>query len=266
MILASAAPLTLSLSVVAAAIYACLALPAQALSVSITRWSVGLAWLLHGIVLGWGLLWGETPHFGFAPALSFTTWLVTAVYAAESQIFPQWHIRSTLCSINAGTVLLALFFPGTPIGSSTSVWLPIHLALGVTCYGLFGTAVVHGWFVSRAENRLRLAKDPHSGFPLLTMERFTYRFVLAGFALLTATLAVGFLFGEALYGHAWQWNHKTVFSVLSWIIFAVLLVGRTWFGWRGKRAVRMLYAGSVFLLFAYVGSRFVIEIVLGRSI
>jgi ABC-type uncharacterized transport system permease subunit len=55
-----------------------------------------------------------------------------------------------------------------------------------------------------------------------------------------------------------------VFSVLSWVTFAALLVGRTSFGWRGKRAVRMLYIGATFLLLAYVGTQFVMEIVLGR--
>jgi ABC-type uncharacterized transport system permease subunit len=150
---------------------------------------------------------------------------------------------------------------------NTSVWLPVHLAFGVACYGLFGTAVVHAWFMTRAESRMRHAEDPHSGLPLLTLERLTYRVVAAGFVLLSVTLLIGFGFGETVYGktHAWRWDHKTVFSILSWITIAVLLIGRARFGWRGKRAVRVLYVGSAFLLLAYVGSRFVMEIVLGRA-
>jgi ABC-type uncharacterized transport system permease subunit len=77
-------------------------------------------------------------------------------------------------------------------------------------------------------------------------------------------LGVGILFGEAVYGHALRWDHKTIFSILSWLTFAALLVGRHYFGWRGKRAVRVLYAGSGLLLLAYVGSRFVLEVILGR--
>jgi ABC-type uncharacterized transport system permease subunit len=149
--------------------------------------------------------------------------------------------------------------------ATTSVWLPMHLALGVACYGLFGMAVVHAWFMNLAEQRIRLGKDSHSGLPLLTLERLTYRFVAAGFVLLSATLVVGMLFGEVVYGHAWRWDHKSVFSVLSWLTFAVLLIGRLGFGWRGKRASNFLYAGSALLLLAYVGSRFVMEIVLGRT-
>jgi len=104
--------------------------------------------------------------------------------------------------------------------------------------------------------------------PLLTMERLTFRFVTAGFVLLSATLLAGLLFSETLYGatvRGWKWDHKTVFSVLAWLSFAVLLIGRARFGWRGRTARRVLYAGSALLLLAYVGSRFVLEVVLART-
>ena len=110
-----------------------------------------------------------------------------------------------------------------------------------------------------------LAADSHSGMPLLTLERLTFRFVTAGFVLLSATLVAGWLFSEQLYGRAWLWDHKAVFSLLAWITFAVLLLGRSRFGWRGRSAVRVLYAGTALLLLAYVGSRFVMEVVLGRA-
>lgn len=77
--------------------------------------------------------------------------------------------------------------------------------------------------MTRAEARIRHAKDPNSGLPLLTLERLTYRFVGAGYVLLSATLLAGFLFGDALYGHghAWRWDHKTIFSMLAWLTFSV---------------------------------------------
>ena len=120
--------------------------------------------------------------------------------------------------------------------------------------------------MTRAESRMRLAANANGELPLLTLERLTFRFVNLGFALLTATLLAGFFFGNQLYGasHAIKWDHKTVFSVLSWLTFAVLIVGRARFGWRGKRAVRFLYTGSGLLLLGYVGSRFVMEVVLGQ--
>jgi ABC-type uncharacterized transport system permease subunit len=266
MILASATPISLILSVSAATAYAWPAVRAQHMGARAARAWVVLAWVLHGAALAWGFA-GDAVHFGFAPALSVTAWLVAAVYAVESQIFPQLQTRWTLCAIGAVAVLLALFFPGNAMPATASIFLPVHLAFGVACYGLFAIAVAHAWFMTRAEKRIRHAEDPHSGLPLLTLERLTYRFVGAGFVLLTFTLIVGFLFGEAVYGRATpvRWDHKTVFSVLSWVTFAILLVGRYALGWRGKRAVRVLYTGSAFLLLAYVGSRFVLEIVLGRT-
>jgi len=79
---------------------------------------------------------------------------------------------------------------------------------------------------------------------------------------------LGVFFEAQLYGSptALKWDHKTAFSVLSWLTFAVLLLGRARFGWRGRKAVRVLYIGAGLLLLAYVGSRFVLEVVLGRSL
>ena len=264
MILASASSLPPILSIVAALAYVLPAALLHHIPLRVAHALVVLAWLLQGLLLAHGLL-GEPPLFGFAPALSVTAWLVAAVYAVESLIYPQLPTRWTLSTIGAVAVLLALFFPGAPMPASTSVWLPMHLAFGVACYGLFGIAVVHAWFMNHAEQRIRMGKDSQSGLPLLTLERLTYRFVTAGFVLLSATLLVGMLFGEVVYGHAWRWDHKTVFSVLSWLTFAVLLIGRSGFGWRGRRAATVLYVGSAFLLLAYVGSRFVLEILLGRT-
>ena len=111
-----------------------------------------------------------------------------------------------------------------------------------------------------------LQADPGAGVPLLTLERLTFRFATAGFVLLSATLLAGLLFSDTLYGQgrAGRWDHKAVFSVLAWLVFAFLLLGRLRFGWRGRKAVRVLYAGSLLLLLAYAGSRFVLEVVLKR--
>jgi ABC-type uncharacterized transport system permease subunit len=264
MILASTSWPPLVLTLAAAVAYAVPAVGARRLGPDTTRALATLAWLLHGALLAASLL-GETPHFGFAPALSFTAWLVAAVYAVESRLYPQLQTHWALSALGAVAVTLALLFPGQPLHAAASPWLPLHWALGIASYGLFAMAVAHARFMIRTEDRIRQAADPHSGLPLLTIERLTLRFVAAGFALLSATLLAGLLFDEALYGTVWKWNHKTVFSVLSWLTFAVLLLGRARFGWRGRRVARILYTGSLLLLLAYVGSRFVLEVVLGRA-
>ena len=252
------------LTLAAAVAYAVPAAGAARLSQSASRLALLAAWVLHGLVLAWSLL-GEAPRFGFAPALSVTAWLVLTVYAVEREMFPQLQARWALAALGAAAVVLALVFPGTPLPSTTSPLLPLHWALGIASYGLFAAAVVHAWLMRRSEQQMRRAAEPHTGVPLLTLERLTFRFVGAGFVLLSATLLAGLLFGERFYGRGWRWDHKTVFSVLAWLAFALLLLGRARFGWRGRTAVRVLYTGSLLLLLAYVGSRFVLEVILGKQ-
>lgn len=263
MILTSASPAALLLGVTAATAYAIPAAFASRLPERAAKAALTMAWALHGAMFALSML-QTSPRFGFAPALSVTAWLVLTVYAIERQLFPQLRTRWTLAALGSLTVVLALIFPGQPLHVSASGWLPLHLALGIAAYGLFAAAVVHAALMTRAEKRLRLAEDANSGLPLLTLERLTFRFVTAGFVLLSATLVAGMLFSEALYGRPWRWDHKAVFSLLSWFTFAALLLGRRRFGWRGRSAVRVLYAGAVLLLLAYVGSRFALEVVLGR--
>jgi ABC-type uncharacterized transport system permease subunit len=100
--------------------------------------------------------------------------------------------------------------------------------------------------------------------PLLTLESLLFRLLGLGFALLTLTLVTGVVFSEEIFHKPAELNHKTVFAVLSWIIYAVLLGGRRLRGWRGKLAVRWTWFGFVMLLLAYVGSRFVLEVILHR--
>ena len=263
MILTSATPAAVLLGATAATAYTMAAFAAR-LPEQATKAALSLAWLVHGAALALAML-QPAPRFGFAPALSVTAWLVLTVYAVERQLFPQLRARWALAALGALAVLLALLFPGPPLHVSASAWLPLHLALGIAAYGLFAAAVVHAALMTRAEKRLRQAEDPNSGMPLLTLERLTFRFVTAGFVLLSATLAAGLLFSEVLYGRAWRWDHKAVFSLLSWFTFAALLLGRRRFGWRGRSAVHVLYAGAALLLLAYVGSRFALEVVLGRT-
>ena len=263
MILSSASPASVAFTVAAAAAYAVPAAGASRLSEAAARTALVIAWVLHAGALGTALL-GEAPRFGFAPALSVTAWLVATVYAVERQMFPQLRARWALAGLGAAAVLLALAFPGTPLHVTASPWLPLHWALGVAAYGLFAAAVVHAWLMQRTEHTMRMGEEPQAGVPLLTLERLTFRFATAGFVLLSATLLAGVFFSEVLYGRAWRWEHKSVFSVLAWAVFALLLLGRARFGWRGRKAVRVIYAGSALLLLAYVGSRFVLEVVLRR--
>ena len=204
-------------------------------------------------------------RFGFAPALSVTLWLVLAVYGLESRFVPLPGARRALAALGVVVVVLAWAFPGQVHPQAASPWAPLHWLLGIASYGLFGVAVLHA-----AAAQPRRAADapgaavagaaPTTGVPLLRLERLTYRFVAAGFVVLSAAIVLGVWFTSP-----WRWDHKSVFSILGWLVFAALLAGRRAFGWRGPQATRWLYAGAALLLLAYVGSRFVFEVLLHRA-
>jgi ABC-type uncharacterized transport system permease subunit len=223
-----------------------------------------LALALHGLSLAAGFAEeahaGEGIRFGFAPVLSLTVWLVLAVHFAESRLVPISGLRRMFSIAGAAAVLLALAFPGEVMAIARSPYAPAHWALGIAAYGLFGVAVVHGLLLDEADRRLR-QKDVGGvlGLPLLSLERLTFNFVEAGFVVLTLAILLGLL----SLGH-WQWDPKTVLSVASWGTFGGLILGRRMHGWRGRQATRWLYTGAVLILLAYVGSRFVFEIVLQR--
>ena len=203
-------------------------------------------------------------RFGFGPALSMTVWLVLAVYLVETRFVPLPGARRVLAVLGMLVVIVAWLFPGEVRPQVASRWAPVHWALGIASYGLFGAAVLHAAMLNRAERQMRTAAvstaGPGTGMPLLRLERMTFRFVGAGFVVLSAAIVLG-----AWFAHPWRWDHKTVFSMLGWLVFAGLLAGRRAFGWRGAVATRGVYGGAALLLLAYVGSRFVLEVLLHRA-
>lgn len=202
-------------------------------------------------------------RLGFAPVASLTVCLMLIVHSVESRFVQLPSVRRALGWAGALAVALAMAFPGEVRGLG-SPWAPVHWLLGVAAYGLFGAAVLHALLLDAADRRLRLRKNPAEatqGLPLLQLERLTFLFVQAGFVVLTAAIALGVATAPR-----WRWDHKTVLSLVAWALFLALLAGRHWQGWRGRQATRWLYAGTLVLLLAYVGSRFVLEVLLGRSV
>ena len=95
------------------------------------------------------------------------------------------------------------------------------------------------------------------------METLLFQMLALGFLLLTLSLLTGFLFLEDMF--AQHLVHKTVLSLLAWLLFAVLLLGHWWLGWRGQTAIRWTIAAFVLLMLAYFGSKFVLELILHRK-
>ena len=254
-------PLFLGCAFATAVGYLAIALAHRALGVKSLQTLFALTLAFHGASLL--AYWIESPgRFGFAAALSVTVWMVSTIYGIETRLKLPLRARWPLAGLGIAAVALNVLFPGIVHPQLPSVWLPVHWALGIASYGLIGAAVFHAILLRRADTAIRHALPDEGHRPVLTQERLMFQFIGAGFVFLSATLIAGVGFTEVLYDSGWRWDHKSVFSVLAWLSLASLLIARWRYGWRGKRAGRLLYISAGLLLMAYVGARFVLEVVL----
>ena len=99
---------------------------------------------------------------------------------------------------------------------------------------------------------------------LLAQEQLLFRVISVAFVALTLAIATGSMISMAISGRWLPFDHKTVFTLLSWVTFGVLLAGRRLRGWRGRLALRYTLAGFAFILLSYTGSRFVLGVILHR--
>ena len=201
--------------------------------------------VLHAILLFNAVIAGDGVHLGVGNAISVIVWLTVAIYWIGNLFYRIEGLQALVMPVAAVCAMIALL-----------------------AYSFFTIASLHVLLMAVIENRLHSGGLPYAlrRLPaLLTMETLLFRIILAGFVLLTLTLGTGIVYSEELFGKAMRFNHKTVFGILSWLIFAALLGGRWRYGWRGRIAVRWTLTGFLMLVLAYIGSKFVLEIILGRS-
>jgi len=219
--------------------------------------------LLYGGVHG-----GGGVHIGFSTSLSAVAALTVLVYALAAWRYHLGGLQAFVMIFAGAAVAIEAISPvPQAVRHSASTLFKVHLAMAFAAYSLFTIAALHAMLIALAEKHLHKAVPPTivAGLPpLLTLEKLLFRMIQVGFALLTLTLLSGLFFAEEIFGKALPLNHKTVFGMAAWLIFATLLLGRRVYGWRGRTAISWTLAGFMSLLLAYVGVRFVLEVVLGR--
>ena len=229
--------------------------------------AVGLAlhgWLLYETMFAGGL------NLGLTNALSAILWLTALIYWLTDIQHNLQSLQAFVLPPAALAVLLQKFVP-------TSLVLPFadqplfmaHLIIALLAYSLFTFAAMHALLMAVVErslhNKIPLIKLPDFP-PLLDMENLLFWVIATGFGLLTLTLISGVLFSEELFHEPMKFTHKNVFAVLSWLVFGGLLLGRAKYGWRGRTAIRWTLGGTVLLALAYLGSKFILQILLHRPL
>ncbi|MCX8003959.1 MAG: cytochrome c biogenesis protein CcsA [Burkholderiaceae bacterium] len=236
------------------------------------RWLLPLVALAHATLLAGAVLDHGALRFGFAQALSATMLFAVLIVWLEGFVVPIRGLQVLVLPAAAVASLLPALFQGALIAvGSDSLAFRAHWFVAIAAFSLMTIAALHALLMASMDRSLHAAADEGAFArvlaevpPLLAMERLLFRLIWTGFLLLTVALVSGVLFTEELFGQPLRFDHKTVFTIASWLIFAGLLAGRHFFGWRGRTALRFTLVGFVMLLLAYVGSRFVLEVILRR--
>jgi len=224
---------------------------------------------LHTALLARAAFAPDGLHLGVGIVISAILWLTVLIYWTGNFFYRLDGLQSLVLPLAAVAALLPGLLPSArPLPHTELTAFKIHLLIAMGAYSLLTIASLHVLLMTLIERRLHEGALPQALRrlpPLLAMEELLFRIIWAGFVLLTLTIASGVLYSEELFGKAATFNHKTVFGVISWIIFALLLAGRRIYGWRGRVAVRWTLAGFLMLVLAYLGSKFVLEVILGRG-
>jgi ABC-type uncharacterized transport system permease subunit len=227
--------------------------------------ALGLA--IHGWLLYLGIF-SQGFNLGFYNALSSIFWLTVLVYWLADLNHQLTNLQAFVLPPAALCVVLPAFEVSDHfIPHAAQPLFIAHIAIALLAYSLFTFAALHALLMALAErslhNKATVIKLP-SFPPLLVMETLLFKVITVGFVLLTLTLISGMLFTEQIFGKPMQFNHKTIFSIASWVIYGWLLFGRFKYGWRGRKAINLTLIGFVLLLLAYVVSKFILQVLLGR--
>jgi ABC-type uncharacterized transport system permease subunit len=202
---------------------------------------------------------------GLLEAMSMLGWTL-AVLACLISIDKQNRVLGSILMLSAA-VGAAMTGAGRSYAEATSGgWeLTAHILLSMGAAALLFAAAVTALLLVFLDRRLRtrrIADLPSALPPLDALEKIMFRLIGAGFGLLTLALLTGFVFVTNLFTQ--NLVQKTVLSLIAWLLFGVLLIGRLRFGWRGRSAVRWTLSGFAILAVAYFGVKFVLEYVFGR--
>ncbi|MBI3899097.1 MAG: cytochrome c biogenesis protein CcsA [Gammaproteobacteria bacterium] len=206
-------------------------------------------------------------NLSLSGAFSLVAWVVACLYLLTSLSRPVDNLGAIIMPLTALMMLIEWLWPvQLPVTLSTRPQV-IHIVVSFLAYSLLCLAAVQSLMLLAQENRLK-HKHP-DGFvralpPMQAMEEIMFQMIALGFVLLTLTLASGLFFSESVFGTPFKLTHHIVLAALGWVVYAVLLLGRWRFGWRGRKAVRWTLGGFTLLVLGYFGSKFVLQVILHR--
>ncbi len=222
--------------------------------------------VLHiGYIVGVSL---QIKHFDFSfySMGSTLSAIIALLILSVSLSKPIEKMGVVIFPISLAMLAFSMFIPSVGQSLQTNNWqLSSHIFSSIIAFSLLNVAALQAIFLAVQEQQLR--KHPPRKIiltlpPLQTMESLLFQLIIAGIAFLTVSLATGFIFIEDLF--AQHLAHKTVLSIIAWLVFSALIYGRFRYGWRGQTAIQWTLIGFTSLLLAYFGSKMVLELILDK--
>ena len=225
------------------------------------------ALLLHAKFLYISITIGSGLNFSFFNVVSLIGCLVALIVMVTSLFRPLENLLLVLFPVAAIALLLEGLVPGERLltTGTLSTGLRIHILLSICAYSLLMISAFQALLLAVQEKMIkakRVAKVINILPPLQVMENLLVELIVIGFFLLSLSLVSGMMYIEDLFDQ--HLVHKTVLSIIAWVTYCILLWGRWAAGWRGKKIIRWALGGFITLLLAYIGSKFVLELILQR--
>jgi ABC-type uncharacterized transport system permease subunit len=235
------------------------------------HWFVGVI-LSLGLLLHAGVLYNDmlTPagvNYNVFNIMSFTSALMLLLSILFSTYRPVLPLALIGIPVAATGMILGFAFSKHDLFiSQNSFGLDLHIILSLSAYAILLMATIHAvllWFQDRElKNKQKRRVWVNLLPPFQAMESLLFDMLIAGFSLLTLALGFGFFTIDNFFGQ--HLAHKTAFSIVSWFVYGALLIGHYQFGWRGQKAIRFTIIGFFLLAVGFIGSKFVLEMILNR--
>jgi len=227
---------------------------------------VAIGVITHAALIN-NYIFNQGVDLSFANSTLLLSWIIVALFLIL-------NIKSKYQGLEIFTLIPALIIvmvfpliqPDHQFVNHYSVSASIHIIIALLSYGLLAFGSIFSLFLLLFEKSLH-AETKNSSIisssePLLIIETKLFQIYWTGFAFLSFTLFSSLFFSDYLFNQPLDWNHKTIFTILAWLAYALVLFGRVQFGWRGKKSIIISLLAFIFLLLAYLGTKFVVEILL----
>ncbi len=200
-------------------------------------------------------------QFSLLNTISICVWLTIGVVLISAVTKPIHNLFTFFMPLGGILLFIGVITPQMASPKAYSNGMVFHIFVALLAYSIMIITTLQAILVNIQSNHLQkhhlnnriLKLLP----PLQSMERMMFEWLMVGFMLLTVAIITGGMYVSDIF--AQHLIHKTVLTIIAWFFFAVLIFGHFYLGWRGQQASRMVYLGMIFLLVAFVGSKFILE-------